>query len=1398
MIYRDPNSSAVSIYHWNTDNVPFAVIDKITDSNGVETKVNFESLVNSNHYAKLGETSYPLSNTPPANFVVSSVAQDNGVGGTNSTSYKYEGMRIHRLGLGNLGFSKVTKTNDQTGVKSVTEYSHDYQNRLQGTEKSVSTIIPSGVVVKSKSLTFDSNKLSDGKRYVQKLRHSVHQYKSVAGNNTSKSETFNCYSDHAGCTSETNDQYGNNLYTKSVVTDQQSSGHTYSTVTRTELWDKNSFSSNSTDWNVSQPKQITVSKERSNSPKITKTTQFNSYYENGLLKKTTLEPGDQQLVEEHEYNDIYGRMTKKTVSGVDFETRVSTIIYDANDPRLVVQRDPLGHDVTQKQNAAFGSTQYVIDANGLRVDYEYDDFGRKTKESRPDGSTTTFEYKWCYDSNSCPQGAKYFVRSTVTDSIASTVSTAYFDQLERNLYTDTTGFDGQVVRVENRYDAQGRLYAVSEPYVLGETPLFTTTTEYDILNRPKTTVSPSGSQSNFAYNGFETTLTNALGQTKTTTRNALREIISIIDHDGKNLTFNYDSYGNLVKSIDEAGNEITVRYDTKGNRTHVLDPDKGNWSYYYNALSELVLQIDAMSQSTCMAYDTAGRMVKHIDYYKSTLANAKIGCIGDTTNVNTSTWAYDSAPGKGKGKIHRISGQHGYQKSLAYDELGRVSSNITTIAGDSYSIQTSYHPNSSKAHIQTYPSANAQAFRIKHLYNNYGFAYRTQNVDSGEIYWTANNVDVKGKTTDFTLGNGVNTKNTYYSDTGFIKSIDTLNSRNVTLQYLNYQFDDLGNLTYRKDFLQGTSEILDYDNINRLTGSSVAGVGIQNHNYHYDADGLGNLITSPASGTLTYGNPSANCSVSFAGPHAVTHISGGNKQAATHYCYNANGDMVSGAGRNITYTPFGKPQLITKGNASVELKYGPNRSRIQRIDNSKITTTYVDGIYEKIDDGSSIKHKYYVGDYLIVTKEAFSTQNRYLHRDHLGSVDTISDEQGYLVKKMSFDAWGVRRPTNWFGQLDIFNFKSEGIDRGYTNHEHMDSVGLIHMNGRVYDPIIGRFISADPIIQNPHDLQSYNRYAYVRNNPLTMTDPTGFSWASDTWNKVKNGVNRLADKVGDANRVYEKFTINYYAERAAIRGYMQYHGWASGRVPGVKETDDLIMRNEYTKAAFVMVATYYGGPAGAAAAQMHLAYLHGADVDQIRNTGKRAYVTAYAAQSLNGYVDSNVSNSYLSVGAKGMVGGTISAANGGSFKQGFMVSAGSQALAEIYKGMLQSGINDGLIDDPHAEGVYPDEIPYATENAGPKTESVSDFKKAQFGFKVDEMPAAGDEAWFQPVPQNVPFTHPISIHHDVWNGQIINSFGAGAFTYSNVPTMLVSATLAVGGSMRNYAYIYSITEDKEY
>ena len=124
---------------------------------------------------------------------------------------------------------------------------------------------------------------------------------------------------------------------------------------------------------------------------------------------------------------------------------------------------------------------------------------------------------------------------------------------------------------------------------------------------------------------------------------------------------------------------------------------------------------------------------------------------------------------------------------------------------------------------------------------------------------------------------------------------------------------------------------------------------------------------------------------------------------------------------------------------------------------------------------------------------------RYLHKDHLMSVTKITDETGALVREFSFDAFGkMRNPETWqapaSGDDTMIPQGAELLSntRGYTDHEQLFSVGLIHMNGRVYDPNLGRMISSDPFVPDLLSPQSFNRLSYVRNRPVTVVDPSGY------------------------------------------------------------------------------------------------------------------------------------------------------------------------------------------------------------------------------------------------------------------------------------------------------------------
>jgi len=121
----------------------------------------------------------------------------------------------------------------------------------------------------------------------------------------------------------------------------------------------------------------------------------------------------------------------------------------------------------------------------------------------------------------------------------------------------------------------------------------------------------------------------------------------------------------------------------------------------------------------------------------------------------------------------------------------------------------------------------------------------------------------------------------------------------------------------------------------------------------------------------------------------------------------------------------------------------------------------------------------------------------YTCTDHLGSITALVNTSGTVTEEYSYDAWGRRRnPTDW----TYDNVPTPTLTtRGYTGHEHLDGFGLINMNGRMYDPVVGRMLSPDNNVQSPGFTQSYNRYSYCFNNPLKYTDPDGNFVVADSW-----------------------------------------------------------------------------------------------------------------------------------------------------------------------------------------------------------------------------------------------------------------------------------------------------------
>ncbi|MDF0584162.1 RHS repeat domain-containing protein [Bradyrhizobium yuanmingense] len=791
----------------------------------------------------------------------------------------------------------------------------------------------------------------------------------------------------------------------------------------------------------------------------------------GLITQEVAEPGSPSLRLQTDYAyDAFGNKTSATVSGVDIVTRTESRSYDAQGRFVTSITNALGHGVSWQYDPRFGTPTSHTDPNGLTTTWSYDGSGRIVMEIRPNGTRTIWHYAYCSGiaggTASCPAGSAYLVRATplAADGVTQVGPTAtnYHDQLGRIVASDGQGFDGSPIRVATQYDALGRVAQKSRPFfVTGGVPRWHTYT-YDVLDRPITETAPDNSVLQRTHQGLVSTETNTLNQTVTTVRNSQGGTVLITDALNQTTRYVYDAFGNLQQVRDPSGNLSTFTYDARGRKTYSSSPDLGGWSYGYNVVGEVTSQTDAKGQVTSQNYDVLGRPTQRIE----------VGL--------TSSWTYDAAS-HGIGKLSTASTNGGYQRTHAYDILGRPTQVQITADGTTHTITTAYDDVGRVAAV-TYPSGLV----VGYAYNGFGFQTQLKDNATNQVLWAANAHDAELRLIRQTAGNGVVTERSYDANNGRLSTITAGNAGAV--RSYTYTYDALGNMLNRADANGGISESFGYDALNRLTSATI---GAATKTFAYD--GIGNLLSKSDVGTYSYpaaGQPR---------PHGVTSISGGTLSAT--FTYDPNGNQTAGAGLTVNYTSFNRPADITRGTTTLSLAYDPEHERFRQTGPGGAT------LYLKDDAASNVMVERFSGvsgqlirwsDYLFaggmmvgvrIELGDGTSSTRYFHSDHLGSIAAITDEIGAVSERLAYDAWGKRRHLD--GSDDPTGSIVSQATRGYTEHEMLSDVGLINMNARVYDPKIARFTSADTMVPDPINAQSWNRYAYVTNNPLRYTDPTG-------------------------------------------------------------------------------------------------------------------------------------------------------------------------------------------------------------------------------------------------------------------------------------------------------------------
>ena len=294
--------------------------------------------------------------------------------------------------------------------------------------------------------------------------------------------------------------------------------------------------------------------------------------------------------------------------------------------------------------------------------------------------------------------------------------------------------------------------------------------------------------------------------------------------------------------------------------------------------------------------------------------------------------------------------------------------------------------------------------------------------------------------------------------------------------------------------------------------------------------------------------------------------------------------------------------------------------------------------------------RYLAGVLRVRTKESGRVWERrdFLYTDHLGSTHVIADDDGMPLSTMSFDAFGDRRDeVSWlkFANGGIAYNSSAKTQHGYTGHEQVDSMGLIHMNGRLYAPGMNRFIQADPMVQDATDPASWNRYAYVFNNPLAHTDPTGY------W-----GVREQA-----AARTVAAIIISYYtgglAANAATVGEAFWITVAGGAAAGAVQTGNArgAATGAFSAGLFFGIGQHFGDARSVGKTVAH--GLAGGVMAELQggNFG-HGFVSAAFSEAINPELK-KIDNPVLQGIAHAVAGGTASELAGGKFANGAVTAA---------------------------------------------------------------------------------------------------------------------------------------------
>tara|TARA_R110001592_G_scaffold192828_1_gene439909 strand:- start:811 stop:6438 length:5628 start_codon:yes stop_codon:yes gene_type:complete len=1115
--------------YYNRKNIKEYVIYKIINGFGVPTTITYKPMTNTDLYVMQAsdyninaDAFSPISGAS----LVSQVSTQSNTHSSVKVKYQYGGMLFHKKGLGSLGFQMLRTTDLKTGVVSETQYFQKYSGNHSAkiglpvySEQRKNGYLLSKAI---NTLTVKGTAQGGLHPYISRSEEFAYVYNSN-GTNTPLSITT---------TTNSMDTWGNPTMINIRLTDQ-SNDHYLNTKT-TNTW------GNSSEQRYGRLKQTTVVKNRTGDANNKTRISTFSYRSDKLLAGSVVSPTNSRtkLATAYSY-DTFGNKTQTSVTGYSTSTagnhtRTSKVVYDAEGRYINYEENALGERNTYKYDGKSASTASgVIDnitqigPNGIATRTYYDSFQQVRRVDYADSKNAYTTRSFC---NGCVTNSYYKVVETLSGSPSKE---NYFDKWGRAVTSRVKGFDGSWWTRNTIYNAQGQPSRIYEP----NSSLYTETI-YDDLNRPEAIRKPDGGRVYQDYNGNESRITDELGRYSYLYSNGFGETASSKDHLHNTVTFSYDAFGNLTKTRTRAHNKnsyISNTYDEWGRKTRIIDPVKGTWNYTFNAFGELYTQRTARNHTTTFNYDKLGRKVRSYEPSEGT------SCWVYGTKANLSQKAVGKLLSKAKYERANIpcSSQQTptIKKLYYYDSLGRVRKETTQI-GTTHFNQLRTYDSYSRPSLTTYPTGT-ESVVAKTQYNKYGYRYKTSRLSDNYLYSEVKKMNSRGQVTEIKNGNLVVTKYGYNTQTGWLDSIDVAKN-NRLLHYLDVGHDVRGNVKSRRSNYASSigirsdfTETYSYDGLNRLKKRTINVAGGTNSlpsafkaSQSYNYDNWGNITYKTGAGYYKY---DSNRVHQLLGVYSNSNFTG----TKYYFGYDASGNVTNDGSRLFTYSSIDKPTRITKGSAISNMKYGVDKELYYKddsfVENGKNVRyrRYYIGAYEKLvrngGNGNLTEHKYNIGNAVITYRNGSRTTS-FIHKDNQGSVISTTNHLGQVTTQAIYDPFG--KQSEVFKHSTYVTSLPAITDRGYTGHKQMNHLDIIHMGGRIYDPTLGRFLQADPFIQAPSNSQSYNRYSYVLNNPMSMTDPSGFNFIDSFFKGINKAFGKFSPFVGLAFAIWNPFVAN--------------------------------------------------------------------------------------------------------------------------------------------------------------------------------------------------------------------------------------------------------------------------------